>query len=89
MRAECDRRAAILNAEGIKQSQILTAEGEQQSAVVRAEGGRQAAILRAEAQALARRSDSTTGQSEPNGRSRQEPTELRPSGDGGRLDRAA
>ena len=38
MRAERDRRAAILNAEGIKQSQILTAEGEQQSAVLRAEG---------------------------------------------------
>ena len=53
MRAERDRRAAILNAEGIKQSQILTAEGEQQAAVLRAEGGRQAAILRAEGEASA------------------------------------
>src|SRR5205807_4362275 len=48
MRAERDRRAAILNAEGVKQSQILTAEGEQQSAVLRAQGERQAAILEAE-----------------------------------------
>jgi regulator of protease activity HflC (stomatin/prohibitin superfamily) len=53
MRAERDRRAAILNAEGVKQSQILTAEGEQQSAVLRAEGARQAAILRAEGEAKA------------------------------------
>jgi regulator of protease activity HflC (stomatin/prohibitin superfamily) len=53
MRAERDRRAAILNAEGIKQSKILTAEGEQQSAVLRAEGARQAAILRAEGEAKA------------------------------------
>src|ERR671937_1355258 len=48
MRAERDRRAAILNAEGVKQSQILTAEGEKQSAVLRAEGAKSAAILRAE-----------------------------------------
>ena len=40
MRAERDRRAAILNAEGVKQSQILTAEGEKQSAVLKAEGAR-------------------------------------------------
>src|SRR3954468_1572987 len=40
MRAERDRRAAILNAEGVKQSQILTAEGEKTSAVLRAEGQR-------------------------------------------------
>src|SRR5919109_2153859 len=53
MRAERDRRAAILNAEGVKQSQILTAEGEKQAAVLRAEGARQAAILRAEGQAKA------------------------------------
>ena len=48
MRAERDRRAAILNAEGVKQSQTLTAEGEKQSAVLRAEGAKEAAILRAE-----------------------------------------
>jgi regulator of protease activity HflC (stomatin/prohibitin superfamily) len=53
MRAERDRRAAILNAEGVKQSQILTAEGEKQSAVLRAEGAKQAAILRAEGESKA------------------------------------
>ncbi|MGZ4270077.1 MAG: SPFH domain-containing protein [Solirubrobacteraceae bacterium] len=53
MRAERDRRAAILTAEGVKQSQILTAEGEKQSAVLRAEGERQSAILRAEGEAKA------------------------------------
>jgi regulator of protease activity HflC (stomatin/prohibitin superfamily) len=53
MRAERDRRAAILNAEGVKQSQILTAEGEKQSAVLRAEGAKAAAILRAEGEAKA------------------------------------
>jgi regulator of protease activity HflC (stomatin/prohibitin superfamily) len=53
MRAERDRRAAILNAEGVKQSQILTAEGEKQAAVLRAEGDRQARILQAEGQAKA------------------------------------
>jgi len=56
MRAERDKRAAILNAEGFKASQILTAEGEKQSAILRAEGGAQAAVVRAdgEAQAIAR-----------------------------------
>jgi regulator of protease activity HflC (stomatin/prohibitin superfamily) len=53
MRAERDRRAAILNAEGHKQAQILTAEGEKQSAVLRAEGDRSARILQAEGQAKA------------------------------------
>src|SRR6186997_1606709 len=53
MRAERDRRAVILNAEGIKQSQILTAEGEKQSAVLRAEGAKTAAILRAEGESKA------------------------------------
>jgi regulator of protease activity HflC (stomatin/prohibitin superfamily) len=53
MRAERDRRAAILNAEGQKQSQILTAEGDKQSAVLRADGDRQARILQAEGQAKA------------------------------------
>ena len=49
MRAERERREAILQAEGQKQSQILVAEGEKQSAVLRAEAEREAAILRAEA----------------------------------------
>ena len=53
MRAERDRRATILQAEGVKQSQILTAEGEKQSSVLRAEGAKQAAILRAEGEAQA------------------------------------
>jgi regulator of protease activity HflC (stomatin/prohibitin superfamily) len=53
MRAERDRRAAILTAEGVKQSQILTAEGDQQAAVLRATGERQASILRAEGEARA------------------------------------
>ena len=53
MRAERDRRATILTAEGVKQSQILTAEGEKQSSILRAEGQRQSEILRAEGQAKA------------------------------------
>jgi regulator of protease activity HflC (stomatin/prohibitin superfamily) len=53
MRADRDKRAAILNAEGVKQSQILTAEGEKQSAILRAEGQRQAVMLAAEGQAKA------------------------------------
>ncbi|MCL2454244.1 MAG: SPFH/Band 7/PHB domain protein [Micrococcales bacterium] len=53
MRAERDRRAAILTAEGTKQSQILTAEGEKQAAILRAEGSAQAAILTAEGEARA------------------------------------
>ncbi|MET8141477.1 SPFH domain-containing protein [Sphaerisporangium sp. NPDC005288] len=53
MRAERDKRAAILTAEGLRQSQILTAEGEKQSAILRAEGDRTAAILKAEGQSQA------------------------------------
>jgi regulator of protease activity HflC (stomatin/prohibitin superfamily) len=53
MRAEREKRAAILTAEGVRQSQILTAEGEKQSAILRAEGERQSAILRAEGQGKA------------------------------------
>jgi regulator of protease activity HflC (stomatin/prohibitin superfamily) len=53
MRADRDKRAAILNAEGVKQSQILTAEGEKQSAILRAQGQREAAILQAQGQAQA------------------------------------
>ena len=53
MRAERDRRAAILTAEGVKQSQILTAEGQQQAAILTAEGEKQAAILRADGEAQA------------------------------------
>ena len=64
MRAERDKRAVILTAEGFKQSQILTAEGERAGAILRAEaqqksqileaeGDRQAAILRAEGESQA------------------------------------
>jgi regulator of protease activity HflC (stomatin/prohibitin superfamily) len=53
MRAEREKRAAILTAEGVRQSKILTAEGDKQSEILRAEGDRQSAILRAEGQALA------------------------------------
>src|SRR5579871_1311322 len=53
MRADREKRAAILQAEGQKQSQILTAEGEKQSAILRAEGEREAMRLRAEGQAKA------------------------------------
>jgi len=53
MRAERDRRATILTAEGIKQSQILTAEGEKQAAILRAEGDAQSAILKAEGESRA------------------------------------
>ena len=53
MRADREKRAAILQAEGQKQSAILTAEGEKQAAVLRAEGNKQATILEAEGQAKA------------------------------------
>ena len=53
MRAERDRRATILTAEGVKQSQVLTAEGEKQANILRAEGEAQSAILRAEGEARA------------------------------------
>src|SRR6202046_2219640 len=51
MRAEREKRAAILNDEGQRQSKILTAEGEKQSSILRAEGEKQSAILRAGGQA--------------------------------------
>ncbi|MCI5825635.1 MAG: SPFH/Band 7/PHB domain protein, partial [Arcanobacterium sp.] len=53
MKAERDRRAAILTAEGVKQSAILTAEGEKQSAILRAEGTAQSTILKAQGESRA------------------------------------
>ncbi len=50
MKAERDRRQAILQAEGTKRSQILVAEGEKEAAILRADAEKQAAILRAEAE---------------------------------------
>ena len=53
MRAERDRRAVILTAEGSKQSQILEAEGRRQADILRAEGDKQAQILHAQGEAEA------------------------------------
>jgi regulator of protease activity HflC (stomatin/prohibitin superfamily) len=53
MRADREKRAAILQAEGVKQAQILQAEGEKQSAILRAEGQKESAILAAQGQAEA------------------------------------
>jgi len=53
MRAERDRRAAILSAEGVRQSEILKAEGEKQAAILRAEAYKQSQILQAEGEAKA------------------------------------
>ncbi len=54
MKAERDRRAAILEAEGLKKSAVLKAEGEKEAAINRAEGEKQSNILRAEGIAQAR-----------------------------------
>jgi regulator of protease activity HflC (stomatin/prohibitin superfamily) len=62
MKAERDKRAAILEAEGIKQSQILQAEGVKQSEILRAEGDAQARITRANAEAEAVRMVSTAAE---------------------------
>jgi regulator of protease activity HflC (stomatin/prohibitin superfamily) len=53
MRAEREKRATILNAEGVRQSAILTAEGAKQAAILTAEGDARAAIVRAEGEATA------------------------------------
>ena len=53
MRADRDKRAAILTAEGSKQSQILEAQGSKESAILKAEGQKQAAMLQAEGQSKA------------------------------------
>lgn len=66
MKAEREKRAAILEAEGLKQSAILKAEGERQSDILKAEGDKQAAILEAEgrAQALIKVADAEKYQTE-------------------------
>ena len=53
MRADREKRAAILQAEGVKQAAILQAEGEKQSAILKAEGASRASVLAAEGQAKA------------------------------------
>src|SRR5579885_2019492 len=62
MKAERDKRAAVLEAEGIKQSQILQAEGIKQSEILKAEGDAQARITRANAEAEAVRLVSTAAE---------------------------
>src|SRR5229473_4123508 len=62
MKAEREKRAAVLEAEGIKQSQILQAEGKKQSEILRAEGDAQARITRANAEAEAVRLVSTAAE---------------------------
>jgi regulator of protease activity HflC (stomatin/prohibitin superfamily) len=62
MKAERDKRAAVLESEGIKQSQILQAEGVKQSEILRAEGDAQARITRANAEAEAIRLVSTAAE---------------------------
>ena len=73
MRADRDKRAAILTAEGVKQSQILTAEGEKQAAILKAEGLRQSQILEAEGQSKA---IETVFAGHPRGRRRPEAARL-------------
>src|SRR5690348_3538353 len=53
MRADREKRAAILQAEGVKQAAILQAEGEKQAAILKAEGQKQSAILAAQGQSQA------------------------------------
>ncbi len=53
MRADREKRATILTAEGVRAAQILTAEGDKQGNILRAEGEKQSAILKAEGQASA------------------------------------
>jgi len=62
MKAERDKRAAVLESEGIKQSQILQAEGVKQSEILKAEGDAQARITRANAEAEAIRLVSTAAE---------------------------
>src|SRR5215475_8141512 len=62
MKAERDKRAAVLEADGVKQSQILQAEGFKQSEILKAEGEAQARITRANAEAEAIRLVSTAAE---------------------------
>lgn len=53
MRAERDKRAAILTAQGVRESEILQAQGKKQAEILTAEGDAQAAVTRAEGEAEA------------------------------------
>jgi len=68
MKAERDKRAAILEAEGVKQSQILQAEGIKQAEILKAEGDAQARITRANAEAEAIKLVSTAAETYFKGR---------------------
>jgi regulator of protease activity HflC (stomatin/prohibitin superfamily) len=59
MKAEREKRAVILEAEGLRQSAILKAEGEKQSAILQAEGSREAAFREAEARERAAQAEAT------------------------------
>jgi regulator of protease activity HflC (stomatin/prohibitin superfamily) len=59
MKAEREKRAVILEAEGMRQSAILKAEGEKQSAILEAEGGREAAFREAEARERSAQAEAT------------------------------
>jgi regulator of protease activity HflC (stomatin/prohibitin superfamily) len=59
MKAEREKRAVILEAEGLRQSAILKAEGEKQSAILEAEGNREAAFREAEARERAAEAEAT------------------------------
>jgi regulator of protease activity HflC (stomatin/prohibitin superfamily) len=59
MKAEREKRAVILEAEGLRQSAILKAEGEKQSAILSAEGAREAAFREAEARERAAQAEAT------------------------------
>ena len=59
MKAEREKRAVILEAEGLRQSAILKAEGEKQSAILEAEGAREAAFREAEARERAAQAEAT------------------------------
>src|SRR5258708_17476469 len=62
MKAEREKRAAVLEAEGIKQSQILQSDGKKQSEILKAEGDAQARITRANAEAEAIKMVSTAAE---------------------------
>jgi regulator of protease activity HflC (stomatin/prohibitin superfamily) len=63
MKAEREKRAVILEAEGMRQSAILKAEGEKQSAILEAEGGREAAFREAEARERAAQAEANATKS--------------------------
>ena len=78
MRADRDKRAAILTAEGQRQAAILTAEGNKQSAILNAEGDRESQILRAQADRRVARSCGPRARRRPSRRSSRRSTTASP-----------